>query len=217
MPRTITVKGIGKVATPPDLVVLNMKLNTKDRNYEKAMALAANKIGMLNSALEKIGFEKQAIKTTNFEIRTDYEYRERANGKRVNVFTGYELQHNLKLEFDFDSTLLSQVLSVVGSSSVNPEIKVAFTVKDPNAINEELLRQATENAKRKAEILCSASDQKLGNLLSISYNWADINVYSNTDYELEEACCRTYSPSIDIQPDDIKVSDSASFVWEIED
>ena len=87
------------------------------------------------------------------------------------------------------------------------------------AVNEDLLRSATENAKRKAQVLCSASGHQLGQLLSISYNWAELNIYSKTDFQLDDceysgnAC---YEPMA-INPDDIKVSDSATFVWEIDD
>ena len=37
MPRTITVKGIGKVSATPDYVVLSMGLESQDMDYEKAM------------------------------------------------------------------------------------------------------------------------------------------------------------------------------------
>ena len=37
MLRTITVKGVGKILTKPDFVVLSMKLKAKDEEYDKAM------------------------------------------------------------------------------------------------------------------------------------------------------------------------------------
>ncbi len=77
----------------------------------------------------------------------------------------------------------------------------------------------SENAKRKAQVLCSASGHQLGQLLSISYNWAELNIYSKTDFQLDDCECEDgvcYEPMA-INPDDIKVSDSASFVWEIDD
>ena len=46
------------------------------------------------------------------------------------------------------------------------------------SISEELLINATENAKTKAEILCKASGNTLGQLLNIDYNWGELNVFS---------------------------------------
>ena len=104
----------------------------------------------------------------------------------------------------------------------HPQISIAFTVKEPNAIKEELLRHAADNAKQKAEILCAASGVKLGTLLNIDYNWTDINIHSNTRYMLAEKRRGVAVPamladtrSIDIEPEDIHLNDSATFIWEI--
>ena len=63
------------MSAPPDLVVLSMGLESRDYDYEKAMNNAADNIDNLNSALESVGFEKKAVKTTSFDVHTDYEFR----------------------------------------------------------------------------------------------------------------------------------------------
>lgn len=90
-------------------------------------------------------------------------------------------------------------------------------MKDSTAINEEMLRSATINAKRKAEILCEASGVKLGDLIAIDYNWGELDIYSHTRFDCcEEAMAPMMkAKAIDIDPDDIDVSDTATFVWEI--
>ena len=72
MSRTITVKGVGKVSAKPDYVVLSMTLEVLDKDYNKAMDTAAEHIRLLTGALEEAGFEKNSIKTTDFQVRTDY-------------------------------------------------------------------------------------------------------------------------------------------------
>lgn len=56
-------------------------------------------------------------------------------------------------------------------------------------------------------------------LLSIDYNWGELNVYSNTRYDMAEDCLvapmMARCAEIDIEPDDIDISDTATFVWEI--
>jgi len=54
MARTITVKGIGNVSTRPDFVILTMKLEAKDKEYDKAMELAAKQLEQLNASLTAI-------------------------------------------------------------------------------------------------------------------------------------------------------------------
>ena len=71
--KTITVKGMGKVSVKPDLIVISMNLETKDKDYEQTMNLASEKINMLSKALQNVGFKKDDIKTCHFNIRTNYE------------------------------------------------------------------------------------------------------------------------------------------------
>ena len=218
MPRTITVKGMGNVKTAPDYVVVSMSLESLGMEYEETMEQAAHQIDYLNTSLEAVGFKKKSVKTTNFNVRTAYESVKDKNGNYKSVFNGYVCSHRLKVEFDFDTKRLAQTLSAISKSLAKPELSIAFTVKDPSAINKELLRSATINAREKAEVLCEASDVELGDLLTIDYNWGELNIVSRTDYMLEERVMSMPMKAMadmDIEPDDIDVSDTATFVWEI--
>ena len=208
MPRTITVKGIGKVTATPDYVVVSMSLETQNHDYEKTLELAAQKIEYLNTSLEEIGFEKKSVKTTNFNVRTDYESVKDRAGNYKRVFNGYVCSHRLKVEFDFDTKRLAQTLYAISRCLAHPELSISFTVKDPAAVNEELLKSATFNAREKARFLCDASNVELGELLSVS----------RTRYDVEDAFMAMPCDGlgdVDIEPDDIDVSDTATFVWEI--
>ena len=50
MMKTITVKGVGSVSVKPDLIVISMNLETKNKDYEKTMDYAAQRIDLLNDA-----------------------------------------------------------------------------------------------------------------------------------------------------------------------
>lgn len=216
--RTITVKGMGRVSAAPDYVVISMSLESQAMEYEETMEQAAKQIEALNASLEKAGFEKKSVKTTNFNVRTDYERIKNRDGEYKSVFNGYVCSHRLKVEFDFDTKRLAQTLYAISKCLAKPELSISFTVKDPSAVSKELLKSATVNAKAKAEILCEASGVELGQLLSIDYNWGELNIVSRTDYMLEEKCMAMPMGALtdmDIEPDDIDVSDTATFVWEI--
>lgn len=219
MSRTITVKGVGKVSAKPDYVVLSMTLEVLDKDYNKAMDTAAEHIRLLTGALEKAGFEKNSIKTTDFQVRTDYTHENDSNGRWKNIFNGYAVCHKLKLEFDFDMERLSKALCAASGCEARPQLSITFTVKDPTAIREELLRSASASAKQKAEILCDASGVKLGTLQSIDYNWSKFDLHSTTRLrmadEQEHNAVPMMAKAIDITPDDIDISDTAVFVWEI--
>ena len=214
--RTITVKGIGAVSVKPDLIVLRLSMETAEYEYDAAMKAAAEKIDFLNKALEAAGFEKKSAKTADFRVRADYDRLNDGKGNYTSVFMGYKCRHELKIEFDFDTKRLAKALSEISKCIAKPEISIDFTVKDSSAVSGELLKAAVKNAREKAEILCAASGAKLGGLLSIDYNWGELHLYSETDYDVEGKCMMLgAADDMDIEPEEIKARDTATFEWEI--
>ena len=214
--RTITVKGIGAVSVKPDLIVLRLSMETAEYEYDAAMKAAAEKIDFLNKALEAAGFEKKSAKTADFRVRADYDRLNDGKGNYTSVFMGYKCRHELKIEFDFDTKRLAKALSEISECIAKPEISIDFTVKDSSAVSGELLKAAAKNAREKAEILCAASGAKLGELLSIDYNWGELHLYSATDYDVEGKCMMLgAADDMDIEPEEIKARDTATFAWEI--
>lgn len=214
--RTITVKGIGAVSVKPDLIVLRLSMETAEYEYDAAMKAAAEKIDFLNKALEAAGFEKKSAKTADFRVRADYDRLNDGKGNYTSVFMGYKCRHELKIEFDFDTKRLAKALSEISKCIAKPEISIDFTVKDSSAVSGELLKAAVKNAREKAEILCAASGAKLGELLSIDYNWGELHLYSATDYDVEGKCMMLgAADDMDIELEEIKARDTATFAWEI--
>lgn len=219
MMRTITVKGVGNVSAKPDYISISMTVESVDNNYDKAMDGAARRIENLKAAAVSVGYEKEALKTISFNVETRYENVKDRQGSYKREFAGYACVYRLKLAFDFDSKQLAKVISAIANSGANPELSIAFTVKNPAKVSEELLESAAQNARAKAEILCKAAGAELGQLISIDYNWGELNIVSRTSYEMEDClmplaamdkCCAP-----EIEPDDINVSDTVAFTWEI--
>lgn len=85
-----------------------------------------------------------------------------------------------------------------------------------------MLGKAVADAKEKAAVLTAAAGVKLKDIQSIDYSWKEINF----EYQpmrkamLAEDCMMTPSAGgsydIDIESDDITVSDTVSVVWGIE-
>lgn len=221
MERTITIKGVGKMKVNPDLVILNIIVDSKEKKYSDAVEKAAQKIEKLDNALVLVGIKKDEIKTSNYTVRTNYVFINDKKNQSKRQFDGYTCEHKLKVSFDYDMKTLANVLESISNCFSEPQFDIVFTVKDKDAVNEELLSIAAKNAKKKAEILCEASGAKLGKLLTINYNWNDINMISrppvrfDNTAELDIHKMKVAAP-VNIQPDSIDVSDSATFIWEIE-
>ena len=184
-----------------------MTKESHDNDYDNAMNIAGDAIANITHYLMEAKFQKDMLKTTDFDVRTEYENLKDRSGNYRRTFKYYVVSQKLKLEFPIDTKQLSLALTAISKSQTYPQLSISFAVKDATAINEEMLRSATANAKR-----------KLGDLVSINYSWGELNIYSDTNYDLAKDCLADPMTvrAIDIEPDDIDIRDTATFVWEIE-
>ena len=215
---TIHIKGIGHAEQAPDQVVLSLTLTAQNKEYSAALKIGTQQIEMLREAIISAGFKGDDLKTTNFNVRAIYENEEYKDGKSTRyrqVFSAFECRHDLKLVFDFNNKKLNKAIDTIAACLSQPKISIAFTIKDTDAFNDEILKSAARDARRKAAILCAASNVKLGRLVNINYSWSEIEIRQ------EEILCAKYEPteqenSFDFQPEEIKAADTVEFLWEIE-
>ena len=218
MERTITVRGTGRLSVRPDQISVSLTVRKQDKDYETAMLESARLLDNLRGAICGVGFGRDDLKTVSFNVNTEYEGLRDPDGNYRQVFAGYVCHHQLMIEFPYDTDKLARVLGAVSICIAEPELNVSFTVKDREALTEELLKNAAENARLRAETLAKASDEELGRLVSISYNWKENNFVSPTFFGGEMKMLRAEAENagrIDITAQDIDVSENAVFVWEI--
>jgi uncharacterized protein YggE len=114
--------------------------------------------------------------------------------------------------------LLAATLAAIAECEAKPEFSIRFSVKDGNAISEQLLISAVENATAKARVLSKAAGVELGEIMYIDYSWGELRLFSETEVEPRMMACMAADSavgSIDIEPEDVDVSDSVTVVWSI--
>ena len=213
--RTITVQGTGLVRVPPDTVTLSMTVSARFPSYEEAVTRCQEQADRLIRAAADAGYEREQVKTISFNVTPEYDSVQE-NGIFRSVFSAYRCQQDLKLEFDYSRSALAAALDAIRESGADPELRIGFTVKEPEKVREKILRAAAENAKAKAEILCSASGVSLGRLIRIDYHRDDAGLYSETAMYRNSGVAMGKMAAMDsFTPAEIEKSDSAAFVWEI--
>lgn len=208
MSKTITVKGVGTASVKPDYITIRLEIVSVNKDYSKSVDSANKRITILQDALSKAGYAKEDLKTLSFGVGTSYE-----NKGKTAI---YRCMYNLKLSFDLDTDRLAETINVIADSDADTQFRIMFTVKNPEKVNEQLLKSAAQNARQKAEALCAASGVNLGDLVSINYDWGEVSVVSASSYSMNREMVRGIStPAPQFEPDNIKSEDSATFVWEI--
>lgn len=214
--RTLTVKGIGNVKTAPDLVILLMNLTTTTPDYTKTTECAALDIEAIRKAVVSTGHDRQALKTVDFNIKTEYESVKDAAGNWKQKFKGYSCIHHLKLEFDLNIKRLGETLIAISKSGVNPEFTINFSIKDKAAVQAELLERAVANATEKATILAKASGVSLGAIKHIQYSWGELRLYSNARFAESGILEASAAFGMEIEPEDVEVDDTVTVIWDIQ-
>ena len=215
--RTITVTGTGSVSTAPDNIIINMTVTAQSVDYEKMTETAAERLDALYIALSGAGFAKDDIKTSSFNINTEYQHEHTPDGKYERRFIGYTCVHQLKVEFDLDMDRLSAVIGAVSACKCQPELSVHFGVKDEDSLKSELLRSAAANAAGKAEVLTSASGVRLGELVSIDYSMDGVSLRSPTNFAVPLMADRAVAKTaMGFTPEDVTATERVTFIWEIQ-
>ncbi len=217
--RTIRVTGKGTSRIHPDRTQLYLQLEGIYKEYGITMERSAADSETLISICLTHGFSRQEVKTVSFDINPEYEGYQEDNVYKQRL-SGYRYHHSLKVTFDSDNERLSGILRDVAASALNPEIQIGYTASDPEAVKNELLAKAVADSQAKAEILASAAGLAVGQIQSIDYSWGQVDLevrpmraLAVEDSRSFQAKANTYA--LDIEPDDIEVSDTVTILWEI--
>ena len=219
--RMIKVTGKGNLKVKPDVTRITITLEGQNKEYDKILEQSSKDTEALKDILENQGFDRSDVKTLMFNVDTRYEsYQTRYKSWRER-FVGYEFKHVVKVEFDSDNTRLGKILfALANAKAIHPDFRISYTVKDKEASKNELLGKAIADAKAKAAVLTSAAGVALKDIKTIDYSWGEIEFeYSPMRGDMlckaamvDESCG---SFAMDIEPDDIEVSDTVTVVWEI--
>ncbi len=221
MNRTIRVTGKAKLFVRPDTVRLGISAEGVFPEYSTTVEKSAEHTALLQDALEKAGFDPKELKTVSFEIDSKYEnYRDKRDNWRKK-FVGYQYNHSMHIDFPNDNVLLGKAFRALAECPVKVEFSVNYTIKDPNAVKNDLLKKAVGDSRVKAAVLTEAAGVELGDVLSIDYSWGEVEIRSNTRYVDRYICADTTAMkeddgySLDLEADDIRVEDMVTVIWEV--
>lgn len=216
MERTIRVKGKGKISVKPDMIRLDITANEVCKEYDEVIEKSALCIKKIKETVKRAGLSGKEIKTVKFDVDSKYESYRDKNGNYKSRLVGFQYTQNLYIKFPNDNSQLGKILYELSRCDISVEFSIKHTVKDITAVKNELLVNAVQDSKNKAEILSKASGVALGDIINIDYSWGEIEIYSEP---IQKYCLAESTISepynIDIEADDIDVQDTVTIVWEI--
>ena len=221
MDRSLKVTGKGKISVRPDTIRVLITQTARKKKYDEAVRESAERKADITDGLGKLGFDKKDLKTLHFDVNTEYEGYEAKDHSWKQRLVGYRYTHRMKLEFPSDNELLGKVLTLLASCPGEPEFTIQYTLADPEAARNELLVKAVEDLKAKAGVLSRAAGVKLGQIVTVDYSWSEADIASAPMRAMSLRECKAAGVmdnaiAIDIEADDIDVTDTVTVIWWIE-
>lgn len=158
----LAVVGEGKIEVIPDTVYIDAGITVTDaKNVEEAQKTLDEVNNKIISAMKALGIDKGDIKTSNYSIYPNYQYKE-----DVSRISGYNGNATVTIKVR-DAKLASQVMTKATEAGANQIHGTRFVVDKPEKYREEARSVAIENAKSQAEKLAQKLGIRLGKIVNM--------------------------------------------------
>ncbi len=211
--NTIQVSGQATAKVSPDLISVYFNVDTKGTTSQLAEDANSVIVNKLKDNVVVLGFKETDLTTENYNIYPEYDY---SNGQRL---TGYRATHSLKIEISSEQK--SKVSSVIdagtnagaGISYINFELSPSLQ----QSAKTQAIKNASDDARVKAEALAQGFNKNLGRLVSVSlneFNYYPWPIYASKDSGTSGAAEAKTAVS-SITPSNQEVSASVTAVYKL--
>lgn len=174
----IMVEGKGTRYYRPDQVVIRLNFYTKTKSYETALEEGTRDVQVfIEKVLEQMQFSKEDLKTKNFrvyeEIRYDHE-------KKKEIKCGFVYTQGATLKVDYDINIVADFMDRVSKLKNPPKYTIEFNVKNEQESINEVMAEAYNKAKEKAEAIAKSAGKTLKECVKVDFRPFEERVYSRT-------------------------------------
>jgi len=222
--NTVSTNGEALRYVEPDKMTVSFSVETEDRSATDAQDENAEKINDITTALKAMGIKEEDIKTTYYYVNVKREShyicendsdREDCYWTYINV--GYQVQHTVSVdvyEVDEGGDVVDTIVDEGGEVDY---ISLGLKKETQMEIKKDLLAEAAENAKDKAEAIAEGLGTHVTNALYISESYDYYpSYYRSYDYGVGYAEAAYDSMETSISTGTIEVTASVSATFEIQ-
>lgn len=208
--RSITTTGNGVVITQNNRAVMYLAVETMSPDAKQAAQDNANIMTKVKHAVIGAGAAPDKIETDNYTMYPVYEYDKGKVKSRK-----YEVNNRMKVVVE-DLTKAGAVMDAAISAGANRIENIMFTVRNPGKYKDDALREAAQDARRKADIIAASLGKTVTNIISVTDNSVRV---SPRNYMMNAKMAggndMAESAATPMEGGDAKVESSVTVVFEI--
>lgn len=161
-PDHIAVVGVGEIEAEPDQAVLSVRVFAQEPELKDAKRVADKRYANTLQVLRKHKINNAMIKATQIIAQPQYEWR---SNKRV--FKGHLVSRTLQITIN-DLKIVSMLMQELVENDVSTIEGIRTGFQNREALMQQALAAASDNAKAKAEFLTTRLGRSLGNAFKIT-------------------------------------------------
>lgn len=162
---SFNVTGEGTAAVSPDVAVISLGIQADGSTVKQAQDQINFVINKVSEAIKKLGIDEKDIKTTNYNINPQYDYK--SSTQRI---SGYTASTNLQIKVR-NVDKVNSVIDAATANGANQVGGVAFDVDDKSQAEAEARKEAVAEAKEKAEQAAKIAGFSLGRMVNYTENF----------------------------------------------
>jgi uncharacterized protein YggE len=160
---SIRVTGDAVVTAKPERAQIDVGVLTQEKQSQNASTQNARQMDSVLTALHKLLGPDVDIKTINYTLNPDYQYRPIGGKPSVSSYTAMNV---VRVTID-DLDKVGLVIDTATQAGANHIESVRFTVRDPQVLHSQAVREAALKARANAEALASALNLKIIRTLTV--------------------------------------------------
>jgi uncharacterized protein YggE len=160
---SIRVTGDATVTAKPERAQIDVGVLTQEKQSQNATTQNARQIENVLAALHRLLGADADIKTINYTLSPDYQYRPIGGKPSVSSYTAMNV---VRVVVD-DLEKVGPVIDTATQAGANHVESVRFTVRDPQVLHSQAIREAALKARANADALAAALNLKIVRTLTV--------------------------------------------------
>lgn len=174
----IMVQGEGKKFYKPDQTEISINFYVNDKTYEKVLEKGTKSVEIfISEVLNELNIEKDELKTRSFRINHNIRYDYQT---KQEIDNGFDYNQSATLEMNYNRELIAEFMDKVSKLEDAPKYNINFSIKEKEIAKKEVMAEAYNKAKEKAEIIALAAGKKLKDCIKVDFRPFEERVISNS-------------------------------------
>ena len=147
----LMIKGEAKRRVEADMETITIRFQSREGTSANAAERVISDSEEFLEIIKELGVDLSSIQLTNDDIEQD------SYNDDIEVTATRELM----IEIGYDIRFNNDILDIIQKNNMNVDLEVVHDISNRSALHEELIQEAVADSRKKAELIASATGQKI--------------------------------------------------------